>query len=155
VVATHRPGALQKGLSLEFVCAPDLPEMMRGDAIRLGQNLHNLVSNAVKFTERGFVRVVTSWEAADLPGKSRVTIAVEDSGIGIDPADHQRVFTPFEQAWQTSGRRFDGTGLGLSIARALVELQVERCSSRVILVVAAGCRHARLRRNAPGAIAAE
>ena len=123
VVATHRPGALQKGLSLEFVCASDLPEMVRGDAVRLGQILHNLVSNAVKFTERGFVRVVTSCEAADLPGKSRVTIAVEDSGIGIDPADHQRVFTPFEQAWQTSGRRFDGTGLGLSIARALVELQ--------------------------------
>jgi signal transduction histidine kinase/CheY-like chemotaxis protein len=123
VVATHRPVAMQKGLALDFACAADLPESVRGDAVRLAQILHNLVSNAVKFTECGFVRISARCEKFADEGRTRVEIAVEDSGIGIDPADHHRVFAPFEQAWQTSGRRFDGTGLGLSIARALVELQ--------------------------------
>jgi signal transduction histidine kinase/DNA-binding response OmpR family regulator len=123
IVSTHRPLALQKGLSLELSLAPELPQTVRGDAIRLAQILHNLVSNAVKFTEEGSVRVTVRREPEVVSGKVRVAIAVEDTGIGIDPADQRRVFAPFEQAWKSSGRRFDGTGLGLSIARALVELQ--------------------------------
>ena len=123
VVMTHRPAASQKGLALDLELAPDLPVRVRGDAIRLAQILHNLVSNAVKFTDRGFVRIEAALEATPADGECRVRFAVVDSGVGIAPENLERIFAPFEQARGAEPRRVDGTGLGLSIARALVELQ--------------------------------
>ncbi len=121
---THQPLALQKGLSLTLEAAPDLPERLRGDAVRLSQVLNNLVANAIKFTDEGSVRLTARMEAISGAG-ARVPIAftVEDTGIGIAEDAIGRIFAPFDQEHGEIARRFGGTGLGLSIARSLVELQ--------------------------------
>ena len=102
--------------------APDLPELVIGDTMRLRAALENLIDNAVKFTERGSVRLdVTSDKAAR--DRVRLNFAVTDSGIGLSAADIRRLFKPFAQANTTIGRRYGGAGLGLSyvkrIARAM------------------------------------
>src|SRR5205085_8775114 len=81
----------------------------------------NLLGNALKFTERGRVTVRAS--TAPLGGgRTRVTLAVEDTGIGIEKEQHRRLFQPFAQADSSTTRRFGGTGLGLSIVRRLAHL---------------------------------
>ncbi len=107
--------AAEKGLRLAVTVAPGLPAG-RGDERRLAQVLLNLVGNAIKFTERGEVRI-----AAGAAGDAFV-VAVSDTGPGIAPADQQRIFEEFQQADSSSTRRKGGTGLGLSIARRIVEL---------------------------------
>jgi PAS domain S-box-containing protein len=96
---------------------PTLPATVLGDAGRLRQALLNLVGNAVKFTRRGSVHVT----ASPSPDGS-VTFAVADTGIGIAPADLERLLEPFAQGDDQADRRFGGTGLGLTICRNLVEL---------------------------------
>jgi two-component system, sensor histidine kinase len=115
---THRPVAMQKGLSLEVDLDPALPAAVLGDPVRLTQILNNLVSNALKFTDRGHVRISARPAAGD-----KVEFAVEDSGVGIPEHEQARIFAPFAQARRPDGRQFDGSGLGLSIARELVERQ--------------------------------
>ncbi|HEX7636899.1 MAG TPA: PAS domain S-box protein, partial [Burkholderiaceae bacterium] len=113
-------GARRKGLALT-VDRGDLPDSLRGDALRLSQILVNLLSNAVKFTSRGGIQLrcrVQSREAAELV----VRFAVHDTGVGISPEARERLFSPFEQADGSTTRRFGGTGLGLSIARELAQL---------------------------------
>ena len=117
LVLTHRPLALQKGLEFEFIEGTHVPDWVYGDPIRLAQILNNLLGNAIKFTDAGFVRL----EADGGGGTAR--FVVSDSGIGIADGDIGRIFSPFDQAHGDIGRRFGGTGLGLSIARSLVELQ--------------------------------
>jgi signal transduction histidine kinase len=85
-----------------------------GDADRLSQILTNLLSNAVKFTPRGG-RVTITWGRAE----ERAWIRVRDTGIGIAPADQERIFAPFEQVSTELTRNFIGTGLGLTISRRL------------------------------------
>lgn len=113
----HTLRAAEKGLS--FSVRIDDPTNARrlGDPQRLTQILHNLISNAVKFTQQGYVNV---WLAALDDGKIR--IRVEDSGIGMTPSQLQRVFAPFSQADSSISRRFGGTGLGMSIVKRLVEM---------------------------------
>ena len=116
------PQALLKGLSLTATVATGVPAYVMGDALRLRQVLGNLVSNALKFTERGTVAIQV--EAAALPDGGRdgaVVFSVSDTGIGIEPGQLSRVFAPFEQANPMIARRFGGTGLGLHISRQLVE----------------------------------
>jgi len=110
------PLAKEKGLALdvEIAMGPGGRAFV-GDAMRLRQILGNLVSNAIKFTTRGGVKV----RAAAVGGV--LELSVKDSGIGLDPADKERLFRPFEQADMSTTRRFGGTGLGLSIARRLAE----------------------------------
>ncbi|WP_198321030.1 sensor histidine kinase [Azohydromonas aeria] len=119
--ALVQPQAAAKGLALRLERAPQLPARLRGDALRLRQVLLNLLGNAVKFTERGEVRL---WVHGDTPeaGRVRLHLEVSDSGIGIEPALQQRIFEPFAQADASTTRRFGGTGLGLSIVRRLVGL---------------------------------
>jgi len=108
---------------LDMACAIDasLAEGYRVDDVRVRQVLTNLVGNAIKFTERGFVRVAVQL-AGTQDGRDKVRFVVEDSGIGI-PADRlQAVFEPFTQADSTITRRFAGTGLGLHITKRLVTL---------------------------------
>jgi PAS domain S-box-containing protein len=114
-----RPLAVLKGLDMRMEMAPDLPEFVTGDEMRLVQIVTNLVSNSVKFTERGSVRVRAEAGRTGEEG-GQLTVSVSDTGIGIDPADHQRIFEPFVQ---TVGglSRGPGTGLGLSICRRLVD----------------------------------
>ena len=121
VIAPLAAAASAKGLDLTSVVSPDLPPYIVGDPVRLKQIVTNLVSNAVKFTERGSVRleVSTADRAVD---RATLHIRVTDTGIGI-PADKQlMIFEPFHQADGSTTRRFGGTGLGLAIASNLAAL---------------------------------
>ncbi|MER2564491.1 MAG: ATP-binding protein [Myxococcaceae bacterium] len=117
VSGLHRPSARLKGVEFTVTIDEALPRVMRGDSLRLKQVLTNLVSNAVKFTERGEVRV--SVEGA---GAGRVRFIVSDTGIGIPAMAVGKLFTPFEQADGSTTRRFGGTGLGLALSQNLVRL---------------------------------
>jgi signal transduction histidine kinase/CheY-like chemotaxis protein len=95
--------------------------VVRTDSSRLRQVLSNLVSNAIKFTEKG--TVVIAMKSTPLDGKSRaIELTVSDTGIGIPKEVHEQIFEPFAQADATISRRYGGSGLGLSIARRLLEL---------------------------------
>ncbi|HEX6862405.1 MAG TPA: ATP-binding protein [Thermoanaerobaculia bacterium] len=113
--------AREKGLLFHAAIDPGVPRWLRGDAGRLRQIVTNLVGNAVKFTEAGFVGLQVS-KAAE--GEERLTLrfVVQDSGIGI-PADKLGlIFEPFIQADGSTTRKFGGTGLGLAICKRLVKL---------------------------------
>ncbi|MFZ5439579.1 MAG: ATP-binding protein [Myxococcota bacterium] len=113
----YLPLAKEKQLALVLEIEPGVPEVLRGDPLRLRQVLFNLVSNALKFTEAGQVTVRVK-RAAD----QQLEFSVEDTGIGIAPEVQARLFTVFEQADASTTRRFGGTGLGLALARQLVAL---------------------------------
>lgn len=116
-----RPQAEDKGISLELHVSSDAPRQALADPVRVRQILTNLISNAVKFTERGFIRV----EARNSPqsgGASGIELSVHDSGIGIARSFRERLFQPFSQADLSTTREFGGTGLGLSIIKRLVEM---------------------------------
>lgn len=113
--------AAEKDLMLNIKCAPRKDLHIKGDAMRLQQVLTNLVSNAVKFTDEGFVNILVHIEnRAD--GKRQVVIDVVDSGIGMSAKQAERIFDKFVQADPTISRRFGGTGLGLAITKQLTEL---------------------------------
>jgi signal transduction histidine kinase/CheY-like chemotaxis protein/HPt (histidine-containing phosphotransfer) domain-containing protein len=114
-VALLAPRAAEKGLELRHEIAPELPPYLRGDPGRLRQVLLNLISNAIKFTEKGGVTVQAG--VAD----GHLHVVVQDTGIGIAPEQAGRLFARFSQADSSITRRFGGTGLGLAICRALVE----------------------------------
>jgi CheY-like chemotaxis protein len=112
-----------KGLRLDLRIGSEVPRRVRGDGRRLHQVVLNLVSNAIKFTSTGGVTVrVSARPPAPNDSGARVLVEVADSGIGIDPANLQRMFEPFTQADVSTTRLYGGTGLGLAIARELVEL---------------------------------
>jgi signal transduction histidine kinase len=117
-VALLAPLATSKGIELNAVVERGVPESLIGDPDRIRQVLHNLISNAVKFTDEGEVAVLVS--IMPVPGTERVRIicAVRDTGIGIDLATQARLFQPFSQASE-AGRRRGGTGLGLCIAQRI------------------------------------
>ena len=102
--------------------APEGARHLRGDALRLGQVLVNLVSNAIKFTERGEVSLAVERLSADDPGTARLRFVVSDTGIGIPMEKQAMIFSPFSQVDSSTTRRFGGTGLGLSICNRLVTL---------------------------------
>ncbi|MGA3168537.1 MAG: response regulator [Terriglobia bacterium] len=111
----------QKGLELNCLIEPDVPEALAGDPSRLRQVLINLLGNSLKFTERGEVNLRVQRESANEESIS-LHFSVEDTGIGI-PADKQaRIFESFTQVDGSTARRFGGTGLGLTICRQLVEM---------------------------------
>ncbi|PKN13710.1 MAG: hypothetical protein CVU69_00615 [Deltaproteobacteria bacterium HGW-Deltaproteobacteria-4] len=113
--------AKEKGLNLRTEIAPDVPLLLKGDVGRLRQIITNLVSNAIKFTERGSVALHISKEKED-DQHAMLRFQVEDSGIGITAVKIEEIFQPFTQADNTTTRRYGGTGLGLTIARQLAEL---------------------------------
>jgi hypothetical protein len=113
--------AEQKGLELGVDIAPDVPADLTGDPIRLGQVLINLVGNAIKFTERGEVRVDVSVESMT-DDRACLQFSVRDTGIGIALEEQEGLFQEFQQA-HTSGRRlYGGTGLGLAVSKSIVTL---------------------------------
>jgi CheY-like chemotaxis protein/CHASE3 domain sensor protein len=109
--------AQQKGIAFGATLEPGLPERMETDAGRLGQILKNLLSNALKFTERGSVSLRVFSGAAD-----SISFSVRDSGIGIAPQQQEVIFEAFRQADGSTHRKYGGTGLGLSISRDLARL---------------------------------
>ena len=117
--------AAAKGLGAEVTVAADVPELLVGDAIRLRAALENLIDNAVKFTERGGVRLdVRAGRAAR--GRVRLVFTVTDSGIGLRPAEIKRLFRPFAQASAEIARRYGGTGLGLAVVKHLAQADGRR-----------------------------
>ncbi|WP_027183591.1 PAS domain S-box protein [Desulfovibrio inopinatus] len=124
VIDMFRLQAERKGLKLNLSIAPDVPSHVFGDAARVRQVLVNLVGNAVKFTEKGHVRVFL--EHHDVPQTQYgryigLCFKVEDTGIGIAEEDQQTVFETFRQLGGSLTRQYEGTGLGLAISRHLAE----------------------------------
>ncbi|BAL93923.1 response regulator [Rubrivivax gelatinosus] len=114
--------AAARAKGLELVLDTDhVPERLRGDARLLSQALINLLGNAVKFTERGWVRLRAELLRRD-GQRLLLRFEVQDTGIGIAPEHQARLFTPFEQADSTRTRRHGGTGLGLALTRHIAEL---------------------------------
>ncbi len=111
--------ATERGLKLTFDIDPMVPAALRGDPLRVQQVLVNLVSNAIKFTERGEVAIQARL-IEQVGGRVRLRFSVRDTGIGMGPEQVERLFQPFEQGDGTTTRRYGGTGLGLSITRRLV-----------------------------------
>jgi signal transduction histidine kinase/CheY-like chemotaxis protein len=113
--------ALEKGLEIAAFVDDGARRLLRGDPTRLRQILLNLLSNALKFTDRGFVAVeAVSRDAGE--DRTALRIEVRDTGIGLSPQAKAKLFQKFQQADGSITRRFGGTGLGLSICRQLVEL---------------------------------
>ncbi|HEX8986685.1 MAG TPA: PAS domain S-box protein [Rhodocyclaceae bacterium] len=112
--------ATDKKLELAFEVAPEVPDGLNGDALRLGQVLLNLVGNALKFTERGRVTVAVGVASSSDP--LRLRFEVRDTGIGMSEDQQRRLFAPFTQADTSTTRKYGGTGLGLSICKRLVAL---------------------------------
>jgi two-component system, sensor histidine kinase and response regulator len=113
--------AHEKGLEFLAHVAPGIPEYLSGDPLRLGQILTNFVNNAVKFTERGEIRL--NIEQLERTGeKVQLKFSVRDSGIGMTKEQAAKLFQPFTQADMSTTRKHGGTGLGLTICRRLVEL---------------------------------
>jgi len=104
----------ERGLDMQIDISPALPRLVIGDPVRVRQILANFLVNALKFTERGFVKLSLA-----PAGPDRVRLSVHDSGIGVPPNLQTRLFRPFAQADDSTTRRFGGTGLGLSICREL------------------------------------
>ncbi|WP_146140402.1 hybrid sensor histidine kinase/response regulator [Zobellella endophytica] len=110
----------QKQLEVIINKAPEVPDFIRGDPLRLGQVLVNLVNNAVKFTERG--EVVLSVSVGGEPASPRLCFEVRDTGIGIMPEQLDKLFQSFTQLDASTTRKYGGSGLGLNITRHLVQL---------------------------------
>ncbi|WP_417449654.1 ATP-binding protein [Kordiimonas sp.] len=116
-----KPKATEKGLSVAWECAPELPAVIFSDPTRLRQILFNLVGNALKFTENGGVTIRAVQESRE--GQAiRVKISVIDTGIGISKEAQRKLFQKFTQADASTTRRFGGTGLGLAICKQLCAL---------------------------------
>lgn len=115
--ALWRSKAEAKGVALEIDIPPEAERLVYGDAVRIRQILTNLVSNSLKFTAAGEVRLSVE-EVAD----HRVRFTVADTGVGFEPEQKARIFGRFHQADGSITRRFGGTGLGLAISRDLAEL---------------------------------
>jgi CheY-like chemotaxis protein len=118
-VLLHR--AQEKGLELQYVVDPDVPSSLKGDPLRLGQILINLIGNAIKFTVTGSITVLVR----RLPGDDCVAhleFDVQDTGIGMSIAQQQSLFNAFSQADTSITRKFGGTGLGLTISKQLAQL---------------------------------
>ncbi len=110
-----------RGIRFHCEIDPALPSVLRGDPLRIGQILLNYLSNAAKFTESGSISVTVDLVGADV-ASLLVRFAVTDTGIGIAPEHQGRLFSAFEQADNSTTRRFGGTGLGLAIAQRLARL---------------------------------
>jgi signal transduction histidine kinase/ActR/RegA family two-component response regulator len=128
VEATFRPLTTDRALGFELTVASELPQTVHTDEHRLQQILRNLVSNAVKFTEHGTVRLVVEpatkaqVSRSTLVGSDVIAFSVVDTGIGIPTEKLRVIFEAFQQADGTTSRRYGGTGLGLNISREIAHL---------------------------------
>ncbi|MCM2303403.1 MAG: PAS domain S-box protein, partial [Elusimicrobia bacterium] len=113
--------AQSKGLEIAAIVEESVPSRVRGDAGRLRQIISNFVSNAIKFTEKGEV-VIAARRVSEEGGAQRLRFEVKDTGIGLDAATQEKLFTAFTQADASTTRKYGGTGLGLAISKKLVEM---------------------------------
>ncbi len=121
VVALFTANAKEKGIELKLIIGGNVPSYVIGDPTRIRQVLNNLISNAVKFTSQGNIKVeVAIIKQGDL--EIQVLFTVSDTGIGIKDKDIDKLFQPFSQLDASLTRRYGGTGLGLSICKKIVDL---------------------------------
>lgn len=120
--------AKEKGLKLRVHIAPDFPEYLIVDEMRLRQILVNLIGNSIKFTDTGYVKVEAQYKSKTELAESRLILKVEDSGIGIPDSQKERIFHPFEQMDGQDQLKYGGTGLGLSISTRLAYLMKGKIS---------------------------
>ena len=113
--------ATEKGIDLTLELDDHLPDTVMGDPVRMGQVLNNLIGNAIKFTEHGYVNVIVS-ELGHKGHTHLIKFLVKDTGIGIKPEKVKEVFDNFTQASSDTTRKYGGTGLGLSISQKLIKL---------------------------------
>jgi signal transduction histidine kinase len=125
-VGLFAPLARAKDLALALQVAEDAPDRVLVDRGRFAQALGVLLDNAVKFTQEGSVTV----EAAFHPGAQMLELSVTDTGIGIDPATQETLFTAFTQGESTNARRYGGVGLGLAVSRGLARLMALKGQGR-------------------------
>lgn len=121
VLSGFYKSASQKNISLEFYWDTGIPNFLSGDATRIRQVMANLVGNAIKFTESGYVKVSVENQQQNDSGIT-LKISVKDSGIGIPAEKLDDIFDAFRQASSDTTRRYGGTGLGLAISKKLLEL---------------------------------
>ncbi|KAF0197538.1 MAG: signal transduction histidine kinase [Bacteroidetes bacterium] len=121
VIVPFKMSASEKGIEFEAACNIQKDEVLEGDPLRLKQILYNLLSNALKFTEKGTVSITCGMECRD--DICDAVISVRDTGIGIPPEKLNDIFEDFRQAESSQARRFGGSGLGLAISRRLSRLQ--------------------------------
>lgn len=121
IKANHKGVITEKGLDFFVTVSPGVPEYIVGDELRIVQILNNLLSNARKFTSVGKITLEII-ETAQIKDSIELFFFVSDTGIGIDPADRDKIFQSFSQVDASTSRKYGGTGLGLSICRQLVEL---------------------------------
>lgn len=121
-VAAQVPLANNKDLTLDSSFSGNIPEMVKGDGERIKQVLNCLLSNAIKFTSEGGVRVKVTTIDGDTPEKTTLRMAVVDSGIGISEANMSKLFIRFSQVDSSDTRKYGGSGLGLVITKQIVEL---------------------------------
>ncbi|HAL01948.1 MAG TPA: hybrid sensor histidine kinase/response regulator [Lachnospiraceae bacterium] len=113
--------AQKKGLEFECIIDPDIPDILKGDEIRIKQCMVNLLTNAVKYTEKGSVKLTVSFKFDDKK-HIRLNVVIADTGIGIKKEDLNRLFSPFERIDEIRNRLVEGTGLGMSIVKKLLAL---------------------------------
>jgi len=114
--------ARQRSLDFRSTIDASLPEVVLADSLRINQILGNLIGNALKFTDHGYVELTVFASRSPLPGACEIVFSVSDSGIGISLGQQRRLFQPFTQADSSLSRKYGGTGLGLTIVRSLCEL---------------------------------
>lgn len=145
IVSLLRIRARDKGLALSVQYQSAIPQTIRTDALRLRQILMNLVGNAIKFTERGSVKILVRYTEASIPEPTMI-FEIVDTGIGLEAAQLQKLFREFSQIDGTLTRKYGGTGLGLAISKRLAymlggDIQVSSTmgkGSRFTLHIAAG-----------------
>jgi signal transduction histidine kinase len=118
IVGLVKVDAEAKGLQISVNVSGEVPAQLEGDEGKLRQIILNLVSNAIKFTEKGGVQIAVD----SIPDKKQVRFAVIDTGVGIPLVKQQQLFSPFVQADNSTQRIYGGSGLGLSIAKRYVEM---------------------------------
>ncbi len=121
VVTLLGPKATEKAVALDVQYIGPCPETIQSDPTRLRQILTNLIANAIKFTERGTIRMFVQL-APSTDGVSRLQFRITDTGVGMTPEQIKALFTPFKQADISTSRKFGGTGLGLTIAKQFAQM---------------------------------
>ncbi len=121
IEAIYQQRSLEKGINFSFFHDDLIPDYLVGDAVKIKQILHNLVGNALKFTEQGSVKISTYLRSEEKE-KNWIEFRVSDTGIGIENDKLEAIFKAFEQSNNSADRDFGGTGLGLAIVQKLVDL---------------------------------
>ena len=119
IVITYSPRAMEEGVEIFFEYNDAMPLYYIGDSLRIRQIIYNLVSNAIKFTDDGHVKINVSMENGK---ETSIRVEVEDTGIGVPKSKRDKIFMKFMQADSSTTRKYGGTGLGLAICQSLVEM---------------------------------